>query len=308
MLICDLLFFLKKGVRRMKRFIEGGFLAIITFCLFTGIINAKSGYYTNEVGVEMTELEYNKMLKIYSDRYVSYMSQELFDSLKDCNIISNEVVYHKSLYDRDGKLIDEEYISEEEYNEAPSSNASSAINPISSESDYVETSYKKLMGVVTEIASRRYAMIGSLSWKKVPATRSYDVFAYRFNHLSYKGFAGEQAYYKSGTFNRIAYDTSSPGYKYFDNGAGVSMNLVDGSDVTGYELSVVTDLTANAPSNIVQGHVYITYQHAQSNLSREDSKNYVLSAGGLGNVLLFNSSSIGKKYDAMGGLHMIPTF
>lgn len=291
----------------MRKTIGGIIFTLILTLLFNGVVSAKSVYYTNEVGVEMTELEYNKMLKIYSSRYVSYMSQDLFDSLKDTNIVSNEAVYYETTY-KDGKVFSERYITEEEYDKAPSSNASSGISPLEGDIDYVETSYKKLVGSVVEISSRKYHLIGSLSWKKVPVTRSYDVFAYRFNHLSYSAFSGEQAYFINGTIHRIPYDLSSPGYQYFDNGAGVSMNLVDGSNVTGYELSVATTMVANAPSNIVQGHVYLTYQHAQSNLSREDSKNYVLSAGGLGNVIMFNSSSIAKKYDAMGGVHMIPTF
>lgn len=308
MLLRYLLYLGRKGVRKMKRFVKGGIFAIIAFCLFGKVIDAKNVYYTNELGVEMTELEYNKMLKIYSDRYVSMMTQELFDSLKDSNIISNEATYYKTSY-KGGQVVTEEHISKEEYDKAPSSNASNGVNPLAGDEDYVETSYKKLVGTVVErVKGSTYYLIGSLSWKKVPVTRSYDVFAFRLNHFTHSGFSGEQAYSKNGAGNRIAYDLSSPGYKSFDNGAGVSMNLVDGSDILWYELSLLTNLYVNAPSNIVQGHVYLTYQHAQSNLSREDSRNYVLSAGGLGNVLLFNSSSIGKKYDAMGGVHMIPTF
>lgn len=291
----------------MRKIVKGGVLVIVALCLFSGVVFAKNVYYKNDVGVEMTELEYTKMLKIYSARYVASMSQELFDSLKDKNIVASDTAYYKTTY-QNGKVISDEPITKSEYDTAPSS-FSSGIAPLSGDYDYVETSYKKLGGTVIEISNRKYQLIGALSWKKVPVTRSYDVFAFRLNHLTYSGFVGEQAYYFSTAGSgKVNYDTSSPGYKSLENGAGVSMNLVDGSTIGGYELTIVTNLTANAPSNITQGHVYLSYQHAQSDLTRALSMDYHLSITGLGNVIYFNNSSTASKYDAMGGVHMVPTF
>lgn len=293
----------------MKKLVKGGILTVIALCLFSGVVDARN-YYTNEVGVEMTELEYNKMLKIYPAKYLMYISQEEFDSLKDVNIIANDTIYYKSIYGN-GQVISEGEISKEEYEKAPSSNSSPSeeIIPLSGDNDYVETSYKKLTGTVAESMTGNYQLIGSLDWKKVPVTRSFDVFAFRLNHFNYSGFAGSQMYfYETGNHGIVKYDTSSPGYKSLDNGAGVSMNLVDGTTITGYNLTITATLTKNAPANISQGHVYVSYQHAQSDLTRALSMDYHLSITGLGNVIYFNNSTTASKYDAMGGIHMVPTF
>lgn len=281
----------------MKKILNGGLLAIVCGVMLCMGVDAKYVYYTNEVGVEMTELQYNKMVSIYSERYVSHMSQEEFDLYKDANIISNDSIYYKTTYEN-GVVVKEEAVSEEEYDMAPEGAVSVGIIPASSDNKYVETSYKKLTGSLIDLGSN-YKLVGALDWKKVPYCRSYDVFAFRLSNLSYSGFGGSQAYYVNGVYNNIAYDTSSPGYKAQASGAGVSMNLVDGSNVTGYALSIVTNLYGTS------GHVYLTYQHAQSDLTREQSLGYTLSSSGLGGVVSFSNSTIAKKYDGMSGVHLV---
>lgn len=281
----------------MKKLLSGGLLAIVCGAVLCMGVDAKYVYYTNDVGVEMTELQYNKMLSIHSERYVSHMSQEEFDSYKDANIISSEAVYYKTTYEN-GVVVKEETISEEEYKAAPEGAVSDGVAPLGSDSKYVETSYKKLNAVLTDLGNS-YKTVGVLTWKKIPYCRSYDVFAYRLSNLSYSGFSGSQVYYVNGQFNVIYYDTSSPGYKAQASGAGVSMNLVDGSNITGYELTIGTTLYGGS------GHVYLTYQHAQSDLTREQSLGYTLSSSGLGGVVYFSNSTIAKKYDGMSGVHLV---
>ena len=281
----------------MRKIINGGLLAIVCGAMLCMGVDAKYVYYTNDVGVEMTELQYNKMVSIYSERYVSHMSQEEFDSFKDVNIVSSGAVYHKTTYEN-GVVVKEEAISEEEYNAAPEGAISDGVVSMSSDTKYVETSYKKLNAALTDYGNE-YRLIGLLTWKKIPYCRSYDVFAYRLSNMSYSGFSGSQVYYVNGALNNIAYDTSSPGYKAQASGAGVSMNLVDGSNITGYELTIVTTLYGTS------GHVYLTYQHAQSDLTREQSLGYTLSSSGLGGVVSFSNSTIAKKYEGMSGVHLV---
>lgn len=282
----------------MRRLLSGGLLAIVCGIMLCTEVDAKYVYYTNEVGVEMTELQYEKMLKLYSAKYVSYMSQDEFDLYKDVNIISSEAVYYKTTYEN-GIAVREETITEEEYNAAPEGAVSDGIAPLGSDSKYVETSYKKLNGTLGDNGNGTYTLLSSLNWKKVPYCRSYDVYAFRLSNLSYSGFAGTQAYYVNGARNSIAYNTSSPGYKAQASGAGVSMNLVDGSNITGYDLAIAATLYGS------QGHVYLTYQHAQSDLTREQSLGYTLSSSGLGGVVSFSNSTIAKKYDGMSGVHLV---
>lgn len=283
----------------MKRFLKGGLLALVCALLMCAGVEAKYVYYTNEVGVEMTELEYEKMLKIYSERYVKHMSQENFDLYKNANIISGESVYYKTTYEN-GEVIAEEEITAEEYANAPEGAISEpGIAPLSGDYKYLETSYKRLSGTLAEFTSTQYSLLGSLVWKKVPYCRSYDVFAYRLRNFSYSGFTGSQIYYVNGAYNNIDYDLASPGYKAQSNGAGVSMNLVDGSNITGYDLTIGTNLTTSG-----KGEVYLSYQHTQSDVTREQSKGYTLNINGLGNVILFSNSTIASKYDGMGGVHL----
>lgn len=281
----------------MKKIINGGLLAIVCGAMLCMGVDAKYVYYTNDVGVEMTELQYDKMVSLYSKRYVSHMSQDEFDTFKDANIVSSGAVYYKTTYEN-GVVVKEEAISEEEYNSAPEGAVSDGVVSMSSDTKYVETSYKKLNAALTDYGNE-YRLIGLLTWKKIPYCRSYDVFAYRLSNLSYSGFSGSQVYYVNGAHNNIAYDISSPGYKAQASGAGVSMNLVDGSNITGYELTLVTTLYG------ASGHVYLTYQHAQSDLTREQSLGYTLSSSGLGGVVYFSNSTIAKKYDGMSGVHLV---
>ena len=287
----------------MKKVGRGVILGLLVGCFLYSAVEAKEIYYTNDVGVEMTELEYDKMTQIYSERYIDTMSQEEFDALKNGNIVDSGAIYQKTTYAPDGKVLKDEYVSEEEYNQAPSTDVSQEGDIMPYDYKYIETSYKKLSGTLIDIGNRKYSLIGGLSWKKVPLCRSYDVFAYRFMHFDFNGFGGTQNYYVNGVSNKISYDTSSPGYKQQGNGAGVSMNLVDGSNITGYELAIGTNLTVNT-TNYTQAHAYVSYQHAQSDLTREQSLGYTLNVAGLGNVILFNSSTIAAKYDGMSGVHL----
>lgn len=283
----------------MKRFLKGGLLTLVCATLLCASVDAKYVYYTNEAGVEMTELEYEKMVKIYSKRYVKHMSQENFDLYKNANIISDESVYYKTTYE-DGVVVEEEEITAEEYANAPEGAISEpGIAPLSGDYKYLETSYKKLGGTLAEFSSTQYSLIGALDWKKVPYCRSYDVFAFRLRNFSYSGFVGSQVYYVNGVYNIIRYDQSSPGYKAQSNGAGVSMNLVDGSNITGYDMTIGVDLATSG-----KGEVYLSYQHTQSDVTREQSKGYTLNINGLGNVILFSNSTIASKYDGMGGVHL----
>ncbi len=289
----------------MKKGLKGVFYTIVASCLLVTGVEAKNVYYTNDHGVEMTELEYNKMTQIYSERFIkSTLSQEDFDKVKNGNIVETETLYQKTTY-ANGEIIKEELISEEEYNKASDAAVTEGndVMPLDGDYRYVETTYKKLTGSLIDMGNRKFSLIGGLSWKKVPVCRSYDVFAYRFMHFDFNGFAGNQTYYVNGAYNNIDYTTSSPGYKQQGNGAGVSMNLVDGSNITGYELTVATNLTVNT-YNYSQAHAYVSYQHTQSDVTREQSMGYTLNISGLGNVVLFTNSTIGSKYDGMAGVHL----
>jgi len=282
----------------MKKVLLRGVL--LTFFLFGVLsinVNAKEAYYVNKNGIEMSELQYNKFLELFSKRKIEFLSLEEFNMYKDANILSGETVYQKVTYEN-GKVVEEEIISEEEYEAVKDT----GINSYASDNDVYETSYKRLSGNIVDI-SGKFHLMSALSWKKVPYCRSYDVFAFRLNHFSYDGFIGNQVYIKGNDAYSIDYNTSSAGYKGFSNCAGVSMNLKDDSDITGFELTIGSILRFNT-SNYSQAHVYMTYQHAQNDLSRAQSMGYSLDINGLGNVLLFSNATVRSTYDGMQGVHV----
>lgn len=258
-------------------------------------VSAQTEYYTNSNGVQMTELEYNKMVQLFSERKTGYLSQEEFDKYKDMTILSANTVYQKTV-SLDGEVIFEEEITKEEYE---SSTDEDVPIPYVGDFQYYETTYKKLTGSVGDAAG--LLLIGTVSWKKIPYIKSYDVFAFRVTNLSHSNFTGTQHYYHDGTYDIIEYDTTVPGYKYATNGAGVSMNLVD--NATGYDLTIVSGLSYNT-TQYTTAHIYVSYQHAQRDVSRETSKSYTFSPSGYGNVVLFNNSTIAGYYDAMPGVHL----
>lgn len=274
-------------------------LFVIAIVFMTSSVYAKNVYFTNSNNVEMTELQYLKMLDIFSERKVNVLTQEEFDRYKDANIISQDVKYQETIY-KNGQIFSERELTKEEYDAVDENKPNVSLH--NSDNDHFETTYKKLSGNLLDLGG--FSLLGTLSWKKMPACRSYDVFAFRLNHFNYVGFGGSQVYFKGSTGTTISYDTTSEGYKAQSNGAGVSMNLKDDSDITGFELAITTDLYINS-TDYSQAHAYISYQHAQNDLSREDSKSYTLDISGLGNVVYFSNTTIRNKYDGMSGLHLI---
>lgn len=288
----------------MRKELKGAILGIGLSCLLYTGVQAKSVYFTNDNGVEMTELEYNKMTKLYSDEYVKLsLNQATFDKYKNANIIDSETLYQKSTYTRNGKFVKEEYVTKEEYLQAPTAEvtASEGIAPYSGDTDEFETTYKRLSGTLLDFGNNDFSIVGALHWKKVPYCRSYDVFAFRLMNFNYSGFGGDQTYYIGSAGYRINYDTSSPGYQSLYNGAGVSMNLVDGSNITGYDQTIATNLTPTSTS-ASSSVAFISYQHAQSEVTRQQSMAYTLNVSGYGSVVLFGNSTIASKYDNMSGV------
>lgn len=280
----------------MRKF---GGLIVVTLCLIGLTVNVKAeSYYTNSNGIEMTEEQYNKMLQMFSERKVEVLDQSEFDMLKDTEIVDTKTLYEKETF-INGEYVSTEQITKEEYD---AEKDVTSCTPFVT--DQVETGYKKLVGSLGKSGtSNTYAIVGALTWKKVPAYRSYDVFAYRFNHFNYSGFTGSQIYFKENTSYKIPYYTYSEGYKALSNGAGVSMNLKDGSDITGYELTIATTLKFSS-YNFSTAQAYISYQHSQANISRAESMDYTLDISGLGNVVKFNNSRIASYHDGMDGVYL----
>ena len=100
----------------------------------------------------------------------------------------------------------------------------------------------------------------------------------------------------NGTYTTIDYSWNGTNIKKFDNGFGISMNIVN-SDITSLQLLLDCDVSPT----ITSPDITASYQHAQQDLSLANSQNYTLGGAGLGGVFVF-PYSIAQKYDGMSGV------
>lgn len=277
------------------------FVAFVLFtCAFINNVHAEEVFYVNDKSVQMTEEEYNNLLEVFSELKIATISQEEFDKYANGNVVSQGAVYQKTTTVNGVVTVEE--VSKEEYENADEETNSCNNNARSDDSSYFETTYKKL-NVTLFDAGSVFDLVCSLSWKKIPTVRSYDVFAFLLSHFNYSNVTGSQVYKIGSSATQIDYNTSSEGYKSFSNGAGMSMNLKDGTNITGYEMTLYATLTINS-YNYSTAHAWVSYQHAQTDLTRAQSKNYYLSIGGLGNVIQFNTTTLEDSYDGMSGVQV----
>ena len=132
--------------------------------------------------------------------------------LVECKAISSEA-YYKTTY------IDNEYIiskiSKEEYD---------LVDLVSVLSSPVETEYKKMY-----INSSGNSVILNVEWKKTPKYKSYDVIALMSNDVTFNTniILGKQLAILSDGTNIVNYNKTTQNTKLFNNGIGISMNLVN---------------------------------------------------------------------------------
>lgn len=285
--------------------VKGTCAVFIAFVLFAGTIftnvQAEEVFYVNNNSVQMTEAEYNKLASIFSDLKIATISQEEFDKYVNANIVSQNAIYQKTT-SINGVITSVEEVSKEEYENASSIPNTCGPQTRANDSAFYETSYKRLNVTLFDGGSF-FDLICDLSWKQVPLIRSYDVFAFLLSHFNYAAVSGVQFYETSAGIGQVNYNMNSAGYKSFSNGAGMSMNLVDGSNITGYELTLTAELTINS-YNYSTAHAWISYQHAQTDVTRAQSMDYYLSIAGLGNVIQHNSTAIEDIYDGMSGVQV----
>lgn len=257
--------------------------------------------FTNKNGVVMSEENYKKIRDAIPEEELNYIDKTMYDEIAS----SNKIVAYKSIYLKEERiklyngtyLYKETEISPEEY-------AKSVM--YTSYNDVHNTTYKHIHLMATDKTSKFTFYIQNV-WQLPPATQSFDVLAFRWSGSATRitnTENGSQDYYTSpGTVNppTISYPSSSSNYKRFSNGIGLSQNLVGDSSSTAnlyyYTNTLSVDVTCSGSVTL-----YGTYQHAQSDLTLNQSKSYTLSSSGLGGVLYYSDSSIRNKYDNTAGL------
>lgn len=206
--------------------------------------------------------------------FISNVNANELESVKYFKTVTNPFTNYSQTYE----------ITEEEFNN---------VNEIELYSTIHTTEYKK----IAILKQGEGNILLEVTWKKNPAVRSYDVIAIRGEGVSFNGASikGKQFYTQNGTPQVINYTINSNNTKVFENGAGISMNLVDGA--SNYTLRLEIEYTKENNNATIYG----SYQHSQRNITLEQSQRYILSSSGFGNVLAFDSS-VKSYFDGMGGV------
>ncbi len=171
------------------------------------------------------------------------------------------------------------------------------LSPLSD--DLWTTTYKKLKITMAPYDSTTYAVMLDLTWLYIPAVRSYDVIALRFESaaMAKSSATGVQSYVLSnGDEDAVGYSSGGTNMVMKDNGYGISMNLVDNK-----LNNLFNHLSVNVAASGSSGMAYGSYQHAVDNVSLTQSKNYNISAAGMGRVINF-AQSVWDHYDNMQGV------
>lgn len=214
-------------------------------------------YYENNNGVRMSEDEYNFISELYGDDFPSIIPQETYNALKENNIFGQEIIRISNDYE-------------------------------ASTYGLIETTYKKLE--TSYACDTTCAVSATLTWKKVPATKSHDLFGVYFD-----GCGEITGLLSSMRANGSLYDPVE--YKLNSSGASATHKLPS-TISTSNAMYISLSFFANK-----KGGVQISYQHATKSISLTDSRKYNFSYNGYGHVFSFQES-IRPYYDQMSGLEI----
>lgn len=300
----------------------------------------------NSQGVTIPLSQYNAFLEIgFSEFELNNMPQETYDTYGEIDIVDGvtETKYFRETkvnsFTKSYTIVEE--ISKHEYETEAPINRDIIIKHLgistygTQVTDSHETTYKKLIASLLKTSTANPAkrsVIAALDWKKVPSTKSYDIFASRVTNglislNSQSGTMSVESYEFGENCEMGGTHTSTMNYPYGVNAWNVQESGIAYSGVgfTG-KLSTVTNtctndagmivspikgynatLTYNAAASTPSGQltVYISYQHAQTAVNFNTvSQAYTFSNSGLGNVVYFSNSTIRSYYDGMGGVSL----
>lgn len=318
-------------MKENKNIIKYGLFTVTALCTF---LPFKVFALENvNIGRELTEKEYTNLSKIgLDDDQIKNLDINTFNEYKDFEVGEQEIVekYFKEYeaYTPHATKVKQyitEEITEEEYNNA---------SEISTYATTHETSYKKLSITLSKSSNLNEPNIrvaeATLTWKKVPATKSYDVFGFyattgglannptamqTMTELAPNSNAECAVSSKNHLTTYATYHTNwnkkQQTAQLYNYGNGISMKLDTNvtnctndlgmffGTITGYKFSILNRAyPVNGGSTVT---IRASYQHAQSSVTLNESLNYDFSTSGYGGAIKFNSS-VASKYDQMGGV------
>lgn len=161
------------------------FLIFSLFCVLVPSVNAEAtSYYTNKLGINMTEQEYNNLLGLgFTEKQIYRMDNETFNNNKniEATLISEKTTYYKTTtVIRNG--IEREYtteITKEEALREKERNAGTGSSIQSVYGDYYNgasaTAIKAITSRISNVSNTKMRYKVDVEWLTMPGTKSYDI-------------------------------------------------------------------------------------------------------------------------------------
>lgn len=282
----------------MKKIKKIVMVAVLAILLAPALVSAKMNeiYFKTESGYGITKEQYNNLIKVFSRDTIYTLENSVIDLYKDIdNLTKTENVKYirtDDYLDAAGNIIStiESEVTKDEA-ETFVENQKNGIQPLDSSH---QTNMKRISISLLNRGDTKTITVTN-KWLSIPSVKSYDVIAYRSGSgadIRINSVSG----YQKWDGNTISYNMGSENYKGTTNGCGISMNIVD--DVRN---SLENSMTATVANGSYTYTAFGTYQHATSNVTLAQSKNYSINANGLGGVLDF-ANSVRGYYDGMQGV------
>ena len=203
------------------------------------------------------------------------------------------VTMDKTLYDKMVNVYSEHYVetlSQDEFNNLSPNIDSAVVKEYVVTDDNARGSYFSSGAKAVRLVKVGDWVTLTGTWISTPNVHSYDVIAVRLSGCTLNGdYTFKQTYASSGNVYYVYNGVNQT----FSNGFGSSALLQYGS---GNEYSLTFRVSGS-------GTVYGTYQHAAQSVTLAQSQNYIIGAGGYGNVVVFGNS-VALKYDQMNGVDL----
>lgn len=222
-------------------------------------VNAEN-FYINKNGIKFTEREYSFISDFYFEGYQDYMTISDYEEFKNSNIINGDINIQEK-YDYD----------------------TNTLIPYASSSHETPSKIFKLSSSCSDDCTINV----SVTWKKIPTTKSYDLMGAYYENISLNKLIISKMYYGGKIASPIENNLKSNGFSSTFKIPNTSKSI---SISQTYKVSK-------------GGRLYVSYQHAKNSVSLSESRKYEISKSGYGNVFKFDSSVM-SKYDAMQGLNV----
>ena len=265
--------------KKIKTSIISLFILLVLF-MSTEQVNAAN--YKNYFGIEMTNQEYNTLINLgFSEDEIYYMSEEVYLENKDASadLVSKNTKYYKTVYtDLLGNPYNVE-ITKDEYENQPNVNTRATVN----------TEYKQMTSILSQNGSKfRYKV--SVSWKKTPSTKSFDIIGVGFDDNVYIDSSVYFNFYWCTSSGNCTTDASYYNKKNTSTGGAAVFDYPD--NAVSLSATLYYDVSKNTSNTITSLRMCGDYSHATSNVSVGSVSNYDIADNGIE-----LGSSIISKYD-----------